>query len=111
MVTEYWPTTVRGKEFPDVPKELAAAASQAHLCLSAAAPLGAIAVARAVVEAVAKDHGLATGNLKSKIDSLHFQGHITRCWGCMIFVSQPALLRCAIFAHGGHDRGGRWSDG
>src|SRR5215472_9035430 len=44
---------------------------------SAAAPLGAVAVARAVVEAVAKDRGITTGNLKSKIDSLHSQGHIT----------------------------------
>ena len=60
-----------------MPKELADAASQAHLCLSAAAPLGAVAVARAVVEAVAKDHGITTGNLKSKIASLHSHGHIT----------------------------------
>src|ERR1022692_2721081 len=76
-VTQFWPTSVRGKVFPDVPKPLAVAASQAHLCLSAGSPIGAVAVARAVVEAVAKDHGIKNGDLKSKIERLHTEGHIS----------------------------------
>jgi hypothetical protein len=74
---QFWPTSVRGKDFPDVPKTLADAASQAHLCLSAGSPMGAVVVARAVVEAVAKHHGITNGNLKKKIDRLHAEGHIT----------------------------------
>jgi Domain of unknown function (DUF4145) len=77
MISQYWPTNVKGKDFPDVPKPLADAASQAHLCLSAGSPVGAVAVARAVVEAVAKAHGITSGNLKSKIDRLHSEGHIS----------------------------------
>lgn len=76
-VTQYWPTSVKGKEFTDVPKLLADAASQAHLCLSAGSAIGAVAVARAVVEAVAKHHGISNGDLKSKIARLHTDGHIS----------------------------------
>jgi hypothetical protein len=48
------------------------------VCLSAGSPIGAAVVARAVVEeAVAKDHGVAKGDLKTKIDRLHADGHIT----------------------------------
>ncbi len=77
MIAQYWPTNVKGKDFPEVPKRLADAASQAHLCLSAGSPIGAVAVARAVVEAVAKDHGITNGDLKSKINRLHAEGHIS----------------------------------
>jgi len=77
MVAQFWPTSVKGKSFPDVPKPLADAASQAHLCLSAGSAIGAVAVARAVVEAVAKDHGITKGDLKSKIEHLHAEGHIS----------------------------------
>jgi hypothetical protein len=77
MITQFWPTSVKGRSFPDVPVPLADAASQAHLCLSAGSPMGAVVVARAVVEAVAKDHGITNGDLKKKIDRLHADGYIT----------------------------------
>jgi hypothetical protein len=48
------------------------------MCLSAGSPAGAVAVARAVIEAVAKDHGMTKGDLKSKIEWLYEDGHITK---------------------------------
>lgn len=77
MISQYWPTNVKGRDFPEVPKALADAASQAHLCLSAGAAIGAVAVARAVVEAIAKAHGIIKGDLKAKIERLHAEGHIS----------------------------------
>lgn len=77
MILQYWPTSVSGKKFPAVPKPLAGAASQAHLCLSAGSPIGAVAVARPVVEAVAKAHGITSGDLRKKIERLYAEGHIS----------------------------------
>jgi hypothetical protein len=76
-IAEFWPKTIRGKDFPDVPDALAEAAGQAYMCLSAGSPMGAVVVARAVIEAVAKDHGISGGDLKAKIDRLYDDGHIT----------------------------------
>lgn len=47
---EYWPTKVWGKDFPDVPSQIASTASEAHICLGAGSPRGAVTLARAVVE-------------------------------------------------------------
>jgi len=87
----YWPTLVGGKDFPDVPESIAVAADEAHRCLSIGANRAAIAMARAVVEATAKDHGVETGNLESKIDALVTKevigrdtaeaAHAVRLWG------------------------------
>lgn len=75
---EYWPKPgANGKEFPDVPKAVATAASEAHLCLTARSPRGAVALARAVVESVAKNKGITTGRLQGKIDKLYENGHIS----------------------------------
>ncbi len=73
----YWPTTTGNKDFPDVPEAIGAAANEAHLCLAADSPRGAVALARAVVESVAKEKGITTGNLQSKIDNLYKNGHIS----------------------------------
>lgn len=73
----YWPTRASGKTFLDVPGLIAAAASDAHTCLSAGSPRGAVAIARSVVEAVAKDKGICNGNLKSKIEALLSAGYIS----------------------------------
>jgi hypothetical protein len=70
LIHDYWPRSYSGKAFPDVPEHIGAAASEAHLALSAGAPRAAIAMARAVVEATAKDHGILKGNLMDKIDTL-----------------------------------------
>jgi phage terminase large subunit GpA-like protein len=73
----YWPSRAWGKNFPDVPEALAAAANEAHICLSAGSSRGAVALARSVLESVAKDKGITKGNLRSKIDKLHAAGHIS----------------------------------
>jgi Domain of unknown function (DUF4145) len=75
-IEEYWPTRTR-KDFPDVPVEIAAAASEAHICLGAGSPRGAVAIARAVVESVAKQKGIRKGTPQSKIDALHQKGLIS----------------------------------
>lgn len=70
------PEVYSGKDFPDVPTHIGEAANEAHTCYSAQAYRAAILMARAVVEATAKDKGVATGTLAAKIDELHAQGHV-----------------------------------
>ncbi|MFF6903496.1 DUF4145 domain-containing protein [Streptomyces hydrogenans] len=70
------PAMIRRPEFPDVPEQIAATASEAHASLSVQAYRGAVALARAVVEATAKHHGITSGNLMSKIDRMHSDGLI-----------------------------------
>lgn len=70
------PQEPESKDFPDVPDAIAAAASEVHRCLSMGANRGAIAIARAVVEATAKDKGVTKGTLESKIDELAKQSLI-----------------------------------
>ncbi len=82
LLTEYegsirWqPLTALGKDYRDVPPAIGAAASEVHQCLSIGAIRGAIAIARAVVEATAKDQGITKGNLQQKIDDLEAAGKI-----------------------------------
>ncbi|MCC9154889.1 DUF4145 domain-containing protein [Streptomyces parvulus] len=71
------PTNVRRPDFPDVPTEIAGTASEAHACLSIGAAKGAVALARAVVEATAKAKGITERGIVGKIDALHSQGHIS----------------------------------
>lgn len=73
---EWTPRKVQRPPFPDVPEQIAQTASEAHACLSIQASRGAVALARAVVEATAKDKGITTGRLVQKIDALHADGHI-----------------------------------
>jgi hypothetical protein len=75
---DYWePAFVEGQDFPDVPEHVAKAGSEAHKCLSINADMSAILMARSVIEAVAKDHGIESGTLYKKIDALHGKGLIT----------------------------------
>jgi len=62
------------RDFPDVPEHIASAASEAYVCLSVGAYRGTGALARAVVEATAKEKGITTGLISQKIDALHAQG-------------------------------------
>lgn len=64
------------REFPDVPEHIAGAASEATLCLSVNAFKAAGALARAVVEATAKDKEAKGDNLAARIDALHEADHI-----------------------------------
>jgi hypothetical protein len=67
----WYPINTRGKRYPDVPAEIAAAASEAHSCLAAEAYRGAVLLARSVIEATAKDKGMTTGTLVTKIDKMY----------------------------------------
>jgi len=58
--------------FPDVPPQIAAAATEAYRCRTVAnANRAAILLARSVIEATAKDKGIASGSLIHKIDQMH----------------------------------------
>lgn len=76
-VANWWPKSIGGKAFPDVPSQIASTADEAHRCLSAGAHRGAIALARAVVEATAKDHDITRGMLDKKIEELARLGVIS----------------------------------
>lgn len=71
MQLAWIPNQVSRPSFPDVPDQIAETASEAHACLSIQAWRGAVALARAVVEATAKDQGITKGPLVAKIDELH----------------------------------------
>jgi len=76
-ITSLWPTVVHRKGYPDVPEAIAAAASEAHQALGADAPRAAVAMARAVIEATAKDKGITNGDVQAKINQLAADGHIS----------------------------------
>jgi hypothetical protein len=61
------------KDFPDVPSHIASAASEAYECQSIGAHRATGALARAVVEAVAKDKGITKGQLINKIEEMEQQ--------------------------------------
>lgn len=73
---DHWPKEAPSKTFHDVPPAIARAAEEAHLCLGHGALRGAVAIARAVVEATAKEKGITTGGVESKIEALHAKGWI-----------------------------------
>jgi hypothetical protein len=73
MDLRWVPAKVDRPGFPDVPQQIADTATEAHACLSISAYRGAVALARAVVEATAKDKGIVRGPLVGKIDELHAQ--------------------------------------
>ncbi|WP_426568119.1 DUF4145 domain-containing protein [Streptomyces canus] len=74
---EWEPLRIRRPSFPDVPAEIAATASEAHACLSIGAARGAVALARAVVEAAAKAKGITVNGIVGKIDALRDGGIIS----------------------------------
>lgn len=64
------PELPRGREFADVPTNIAGAASEAYTCQSVGAYRAAVLLARSVIEATCKDKGITHGTLKQKIDGL-----------------------------------------
>jgi|SRR5665647_860242 len=66
-----------GREYPDVPKHIGAAASEAHECQSIGAHRAAVMLARAVIEATAKDKGITKGTLFDKIEKMHEHGLVS----------------------------------
>lgn len=73
---EWLPRHREIRDFPDVPQHIAQAASEATLCLSVGAFRAVGALTRAVIEAVAKEKGITSGKLFTKIEALHDQGLI-----------------------------------
>ena len=63
-------------DFEDVPEHIAAAASEATLCLSMSAYRAVGALARAVIEATAKDKQVNGSSLAARINALADAGHI-----------------------------------
>lgn len=78
LLKEWHPKTVSGRTYPDIPEHIAPAASEAFKCYSIGAYRGAVMLARAVIEASAKDKGVTKGTLFSKIDELVAQGHVRK---------------------------------
>ncbi|MFC7243696.1 DUF4145 domain-containing protein [Catellatospora aurea] len=68
---QLWPKKVSGKDFLDVPNHIASAADEAHRSLSMNLNRAAVLLARAVVEATAKEKGVTSGTLATKIDVLY----------------------------------------
>ena len=67
------PIRPEGRSFVDVPEHIASAANEAYRCHSVGAYRGAGALARAVVEATAKDKGVTPGTLAAKIAEMERQ--------------------------------------
>jgi hypothetical protein len=74
--TEWSPRHGETREFPDVPEHIAAAATEASLCLSVGAFRAVGSLARAVIEATAKDKRADGRNLEKRIDALYDDNHI-----------------------------------
>lgn len=70
------PKTVLGKAFPDIPEYIASPASESFMCHSIGAYRAAVLLARAVIEASAKEKGVTDGTLFQKIDKLAEGQHI-----------------------------------
>ena len=68
--SDWIPLQVGKRTFDDVPDAIASMATEAHQCLTIKASRAAVALARAVVEATAKERGIQTGSLAKKIDKL-----------------------------------------
>ena len=64
------PKVPQGREFADVPTNIAEPASEAYTCQSVGAYRAAVLLARSVIEATCKDKGITQGKLKQKIDGL-----------------------------------------
>lgn len=72
-----WPVTVVCPAYPDVPEGIASAAREAHRVLATSAPRASVAMARATLEATARDKGITSGTIQSKIERLAADGHIS----------------------------------
>jgi hypothetical protein len=75
---EWLPRPGEFRQFPDVPEHIAGAASEATLCLSVGAYRAVGALARAVIEATAKEKGAEGKNLDARIDALHAANHVRK---------------------------------
>ena len=65
------PADMHGKRYEEVPEEIAAAAAEAHKCMGIDAYRAVTILARAAIEATAKEQGFKSGRLVQKIDAMH----------------------------------------
>ncbi|MFF7251685.1 DUF4145 domain-containing protein [Streptomyces microflavus] len=73
---EWLPASVSGRSFDDVPPQIGSVADEAYRCASIGAYRGAVALARAVVEATAKSKGITANGIANKINKLYEQNLI-----------------------------------
>ena len=73
---QWYPRIGVSREFPDVPSHIAQAASEAYSCQSIGAHRAAVLLSRSVIEATAKDKGITSGQLFSKIEQMYEKGHV-----------------------------------
>lgn len=71
------PATPADRRFPDVPRNIEAAASEAYECQGLGAHRAAVLLARSVIEATAKAKGFTKGLLWQKINAL-FEADLVR---------------------------------
>ena len=75
-VVKWLPCKGVSQKFPDVPEHIASAASEAYECRSIGAYRASMSLARAVLEATAKDKGYVDRTLNMKIDRMRTDGLI-----------------------------------
>lgn len=73
----WFPKQLDAPTFDDTPDEISESAREAYVAKSNEAYRAAILMARAVLEAICKDHGGTEGRLVEKIDAMRGAGHIT----------------------------------
>jgi hypothetical protein len=77
--SNWLPVRIEAQDFPDVPEHIAVAATEATKCLSVSAYRAVGSLARAVIEATAKDKGAEGKDLFQRIEALanaeHIRGH------------------------------------
>lgn len=71
------PERVSRVDFPDVPVAIAEVATEAYKCQSVGAHRGAIMLARAVIEATAKNRGITVRSIEGKIEKMAELGLLT----------------------------------
>ncbi len=70
---EWWPKVGQAPAVEDVPPSISRAAVEAYSSASVGNHMAAILMARTVIEASAKEKGIVTGNLASKINAMRDQ--------------------------------------
>ena len=76
---EYWePISPVGREYPDLPPEVASPADEAYRSYSIGAYRATVLLARAVIEAAAKSKGITSGTLAAKIEKLAEERHVRK---------------------------------
>lgn len=73
---QWVPEAAVGRDFPDVPEHIASAADEAYRCRSFNSFRGSVLMCRSVIEATAKEKGITSGQLYTKIDGMAKQGFI-----------------------------------